>query len=268
VLWRKTGDSVTNVSDTFDPAGGAGRITQPIADSTTVLPRLLRGEIKAGESVIGVDYRGDAVIATVVPAKGADLYLVSQANIEAIERRADAAARWIATGTLVLLGIVGFASRSLMQRHARARLQREHEAQRQRVEALSLLQSITNSSTDAILAKDLEGRFIFCNHAAGVALDISPDDVIGCMNQDVFSTARAARTTAEDQRALAGETIRSFERLVTRQGERRVLTTKSPLRDLDGQLIGMLCVMRDVSDTPEGEHAPQGREPAERSHSG
>jgi PAS domain-containing protein len=88
------------------------------------------------------------------------------------------------------------------------------------------------------------------------------------MNQDVFSTARAARTTVEDQRALAGETIRSFERLATRQGERRVLTTKSPLRDLDGKLIGMLCVMRDVSDTPEGEHAPQGHEPAERSHSG
>jgi PAS domain S-box-containing protein len=267
VLWRKTGDSVTNVSDTPDPGGGAGRISQPIADSTTALPRLLRGEVKAGDSVRGVDYRGAAVIGTVAPAPRAGLYLVSQTSIESIERAADSTAIWIATATAVLLGIVGVASRWLMQRHARARERREHEAQRQRVEALSLLQSITSSSTDAIFAKDLDGRFIFCNGAAGVALDISPDDAIGCMNQDVFSTATAARRTAEDERAMAGQATPSFERLQTPRGERWVLTTKSPLRDLDGRLIGMLGVMRDVTEVPEIRRSLHGAEDAEHSGS-
>ncbi len=53
----------------------------------------------------------------------------------------------------------------------------------------------------------------------------------------------------EDRRVLAGESITNLEQSVPLPvGEGTYLTTKAPLRDVDGSIIGLFVVARDISE--------------------
>ncbi len=96
-----------------------------------------------------------------------------------------------------------------------------------------LLQEIIESSSDAIVAKDLEGRPVLVNSSAARLLG-----------------KPAAELGGHDARVLArGESETTEEDVVGEGGQRRrLLITRSPLRDHDGRTIGVLDVARDVTD--------------------
>ena len=96
-----------------------------------------------------------------------------------------------------------------------------------------LLQEIIESSSDAIVAKDLKGRTVLVNSSAARLLGKPAAEIVG---RDDTAPFPAENETSETE--VAGEGGQ----------RRRLLITRSPLRDHEGRTIGVLDVARDVTD--------------------
>ncbi|MBN1679089.1 MAG: PAS domain S-box protein [Anaerolineae bacterium] len=118
-------------------------------------------------------------------------------------------------------------------------------------EESNLLNALINNLPDVIYVKDVESRFVKINTAqadlCGVA---SPDDAVGTWDFDYFS-ADEARKYYEDERAIlrTGEPMLGEEEsVINRQGEQRwLLTTKTPVRDSDGNITSIVGLGRDIT---------------------
>ncbi|HYL91435.1 MAG TPA: ATP-binding protein [Burkholderiales bacterium] len=109
-----------------------------------------------------------------------------------------------------------------------AALERASAALRERN---ALLNAITTSTPDLIFAKDRQGRLLMANPA---------------WSQAVGQRAEEALALDDNERIVleAGQTM-ILEDLV---GERTYLTTKSPLRDEQGRVIGLIGVATDITE--------------------
>src|SRR6266850_3322858 len=114
-----------------------------------------------------------------------------------------------------------------------AALERASAALRERN---ALLNAITTSTPDLIFAKDRQGRLLMANPA---------------WNQAVGKTGDEAMTLDDNERIVleAGETM-FLEEVV---GERTYLTTKSPLRDEQGRVIGLIGVATDITERKQAQ---------------
>jgi PAS domain S-box-containing protein len=102
-----------------------------------------------------------------------------------------------------------------------------------------------------IFFKDAEGRFLWVNQAlATLQGATSPDEMVGRTDADYFQESDA-RTTAADE-AIILQTGRPLlekaEHLTNRSGESRwFLTSKMPLRDSSGTIIGTFGLSSDIT---------------------
>ncbi|TMH45695.1 MAG: PAS domain S-box protein [Betaproteobacteria bacterium] len=113
-----------------------------------------------------------------------------------------------------------------------AALERASAALRERN---ALLNAITTSTPDLIFAKDRQGRLLMANPA---------------WSRAVGKSAEEAASLDDNERLVleAGETMIVEELLNTPAGERTYLTTKSPLRDEQGRVIGLIGVATDITE--------------------
>jgi PAS domain S-box-containing protein len=112
---------------------------------------------------------------------------------------------------------------------------------------------------DAIYFKDLQSRFVKCSRSLARLFNrASPEELIGKTDFDFF-TAEHARPAFEDEQKI----IRTGEPLIGRPEQEifpdgRVewtLTTKMPLRDADGTIVGTFGVSRNISALRQAEEA-------------
>ncbi|OMG53054.1 hypothetical protein BJN45_12520 [Azonexus hydrophilus] len=126
---------------------------------------------------------------------------------------------------------------------------KQGELRSERRRATQLLESIADSSEDAIFAKDLAGRYILFNRAAGAFVGKQPDDVLGKTDAAIFPPEQAAMLAKIGEEIVRdGQATTHEERLATAQGERVFLATKAPLRDASGAIIGHFGIARDVTE--------------------
>jgi PAS domain S-box-containing protein len=113
------------------------------------------------------------------------------------------------------------------------------------------LQTLIDNLPDSIYFKDAAGRYVLDNRAHWQFVGASgPEEVLGKTVFDLFPQEMAARFAADDEVLLRGgqPLINREEPIVNRAGEQRWLaTTKIPLRDAQGQVVGLVCVSRDVT---------------------
>jgi two-component system sensor histidine kinase/response regulator len=257
LLWQQRGDAVVNLSDLRNSAHSAGTVVQPLVSSQLLTARVLRAEAAPGAVQPVLDHRGVPVFATVRPVKGTAWWLVTKVDQAEVNAPAWAAAGWtLATAALALFG-VGLATRLWLQRQALAGAQREQAQQHQRLATLGLLEAIAQSSADAIFAKDLQGRYVFCNRAACMDLGRQPDDVIGQDDSALLGERIGAELAAHDRAALDAGQPRVFEEHLPdpQGGERIRLCTRGPLYASGGERIGSFGVSRDVTDARRAEKA-------------
>jgi PAS domain S-box-containing protein len=127
-----------------------------------------------------------------------------------------------------------------------ARKQAEETLARDR----NLLRTLIDYLPDCIYIKDLEGRFVTANLATARLMGTdSPDDLIGKSDWDFYPPV-----TAEQYRADEDELLRSGVPLVNKDEPhvdamgtpRPVLTTKVPLKDSHGKIVGLVGITRDL----------------------
>src|SRR3989304_2022221 len=138
------------------------------------------------------------------------------------------------------------------------------EAERQRAEeALAqerdLLRALLDNLPDRIYFKDLESRFTYINLALVRYLGLSdPAEALGKTDFDFFSAEHARQARADEEAIIrTGEPLISKDEKETRPDGRMlwVSSTKMPLRNRAGQIIGTFGLSRDINDRKQAEEA-------------
>jgi PAS domain S-box-containing protein len=146
-----------------------------------------------------------------------------------------------------------------------ARKQAEDALARER----DLLATLMDSLPDGIYFKNAAGRFLRVNQAVADLFGVGdPGAVVGRSDFDFFTEEYAGSAAAAEQAIVqTGRPLVGMEEKVTfRDGRIEwVSTTKLPLRDRDGRIIGTFGVSRNISARKraedEGHHFPQRPEP-------
>jgi two-component system, sensor histidine kinase and response regulator len=128
------------------------------------------------------------------------------------------------------------------------------DAARQVAEDHSKLRTLLDTLPDLIWLKDTEGVYLSCNKRFEQFFGASESTIIGKTDFDFIDHELATFFRANDQAALLANAPRSNEEWVTfaSDGHRELLnTTKAPMRDADGKLIGILGIGRDLSQLHE-----------------
>ncbi len=114
---------------------------------------------------------------------------------------------------------------------------------------LSLLQGITEGTTDAVFVKDLERRYLMMNSAGARFVGRSIDEVLGKDDVELFSPEVGRAIMERDRLVVQSGGAQTYEEAATAAGVTRLyLATKGPFRDSNGQAIGLLGICRDITD--------------------
>ena len=122
-----------------------------------------------------------------------------------------------------------------------------------------LLRTTIDNIPDQIFARDLDCRFILNNLSDAKTMGVSdPEMLLGKSDEDFYPPELATHYQADDKQVMQSRQplINREEPSITQRGEQRwVLTTKVPLLDDQGQVIGVVGVSRDITDRKYAEKA-------------
>jgi PAS domain S-box-containing protein len=108
------------------------------------------------------------------------------------------------------------------------------------------LNNLIQSSEDAIVSLDLNGKILTWNEGAGKIFGYQASEIIGKTPPGVENNDFQVGIG----RLLKGESLKAFEtRAKTRGGtEVPLLLTASPIHDQEGKIIGIFVIMKDVTE--------------------
>ena len=127
--------------------------------------------------------------------------------------------------------------------------------ERQRVE--SLLRAVMNSSPDPIFVKDCGSRMLLANPATLAMFQKPEGEVLGKTDEEICADPAAGRQIMANDRQVV-ETGQSLflEEVVPGPGGPRVfLSAKVPYRDMQGRIIGLIGIARDITERKRAEEA-------------
>ncbi|MCL4394038.1 MAG: PAS domain S-box protein [Chloroflexi bacterium] len=147
-----------------------------------------------------------------------------------------------------IVGLVGLGRDITQQKQIEEELERER----------NLLRTVIENSPDAIFVRDMQGRFVVANPAT---LDFygvrAPDEIVGKRLADILPPGIAPLYGENDARILThGESFIGYEKQkpFSRPGHPEwALTTKIPLRDRAGTIIGLVGILHDITERKQME---------------
>ena len=126
-------------------------------------------------------------------------------------------------------------------------------------ESRYMLETILNTIPVGVFWKDRDGRFMGCNQL--VARDAglgSPAEIVGKVDEDFAWGDHAAEYRANDLSVIeSGQPRLNFEEPLTRSDGSQgwVRTSKIPLRDAHGEIIGVLGMYEDITAQKQAENS-------------
>ena len=145
------------------------------------------------------------------------------------------------------------AGRVITVRNITARKQVEERL----LEERNLLRTVIDNVPDQIFVRDLANRFILSNLSDARAMGVDdPEILVSKTDYDFYPPEQAAQFQADNQAVMqSGQPlINREERAGEINGQPRwVLTTKVPLRDRQGDIIGLVGIARDVTERKQAE---------------
>ena len=129
----------------------------------------------------------------------------------------------------------------------------KHKIEKKLRESEELFRTVFETAQDFMFIKNLDLRYIRVNPAVANLFDIAVEELTGKTDIDFFSEEAGKHVREVDQRVLQGEII---EEEVTRPINgvmHALLITKVPLRDSEGNIIGLFGVARDITEHKRAE---------------
>jgi PAS domain S-box-containing protein len=125
-------------------------------------------------------------------------------------------------------------------------------------QAQALLEALMDNIPDWIYFKDTKSRFLKCSKTHAKRLGIDREQVVGKSDFDFHPPEIAAEFSRDEQRIFeTGESlINKVEKKLRPNGEVMwTSTTKVPMRDATGKIVGLVGVNRDITDRIKAEEA-------------
>jgi PAS domain S-box-containing protein len=182
-------------------------------------------------------------------------------------------ARWLQTTKVPLLdqqgtvvGLMGISRDITELKRTEEDLRRLHTNLEQKVAERTaeisqerlLLRTLIDNLPDCIYAKDADGRKILANPADLRNFHCKTEaEAIGKTDFDLFPRDIAEKFWADDQKVIQGQpVINREEYFLSDQGEKHwLLTSKLPLRDQNGKIVGLVGMGRDITVRKQAEEA-------------
>ncbi len=119
----------------------------------------------------------------------------------------------------------------------------------------ALLDSMLNSIPDLIFYKDHESKYLGANKAFKEFVEFGGKDIVGCTDSDFFPNEMTEFFRDQDLKTLVSCKSRHTEEMVTSPDGRKVLfdTLKTPYIGPSGDVLGLIGVSRDITNTKETE---------------
>jgi PAS domain S-box-containing protein len=121
----------------------------------------------------------------------------------------------------------------------------------------TLLLTLIDNLPDYVSVKDTEGRILITNTSNAHIMGLErAQDVVGKTDLDFFPPSEAARYLADERRVTQTGTalINREEESSDREGHKRwTLTTKVPLKNTQGEVVGVVCTGRDITERKRAE---------------
>jgi diguanylate cyclase (GGDEF)-like protein/PAS domain S-box-containing protein len=122
----------------------------------------------------------------------------------------------------------------------------------------ALLHTLVDTIPDLVWLKDPQGTYLACNSKFERFAGAKEADIVGKTDEELFGAPLADEFRSHDHAALREDGPRIYEEWVTYadDGHRELLETiKTPMRDREGQLIGVLGIARDITKRAWSEQA-------------
>ena len=134
--------------------------------------------------------------------------------------------------------------------------QRESKLQTERIRTLGLFQAIWENATEAVFAKDTDGRYILANQRVADYLGRPRSELIGQDDSSHFPAEEASNIRADESRIRREKAILVKEETIsTALGIRQFITTKGPLLDAAENVVGTYGIAHDITDLKHSENA-------------
>ena len=120
----------------------------------------------------------------------------------------------------------------------------------------SHLRTLINTLPDLVWLKDIDGVYLSCNKRFEQFFGASEAEIQGKTDFDFVDREQAELFRANDRAALNADAPRKNEEWITfaSDGHRELVeTTKAPMRDAHGNLIGVLGISRDITERQAAE---------------
>ena len=148
----------------------------------------------------------------------------------------------------------GFGSRPVLPDHGRVRayyleINERKRAEAQLRESRALLQAVLDGSPDPVFVKDQESRILLGNAALLEVWGKPEEEVIGKNDRELYEDPVIGEAMIENDRAVmtSGQSQVLEEIVQTQDGLRTYLSTKTPYRNGEGEIVGILGIARDIS---------------------
>ena len=124
-------------------------------------------------------------------------------------------------------------------------------------EARLQLAAIVESSADAIISEDMDGRITHWNHGAEQLYGYSSEEMLGKSVTLLVPPARTDELAQIMRRLRNGERIKDYETVRQKKGGTRVDVSLSaaPIVDGTGKVVGAAAIARDISGRKQAEDA-------------
>lgn len=127
----------------------------------------------------------------------------------------------------------------------------------------AFLRTLIDTVPDLVWLKDHRGVYLACNQRFEQFIGLRERDIVGKTDYDFFDKELAASFRAHDRLAMEknGPSINQEEVTFASDGHKALLeTTKVPMRDATGELIGVLGIGHDMTAMKQAMHALENRE--------
>jgi PAS domain S-box-containing protein len=252
LLVQRDGDSVLFLNDLRHRRDAALKLRIPL--SATEVPAVMAVLGRKGY-VEGMDYRGVASVAVVLPVPDSPWFIVAKDDTAAVF------AGWHARATLILallsvlsggLVAIGLFLWQRNQKHHYRELYSVEAQLRATVESHSItLQAVG----DGIIATDAQGRVELLNPVAEALTGWSQEEARGKPLEEVFPiiNEETRQKTANPVAKVLAEGLvvglANHTLLIAKNGiERPVADSAAPIRDAQGEILGVVLVFRDQTD--------------------
>ncbi|MFT3912820.1 MAG: PAS domain S-box protein [Anaeromyxobacteraceae bacterium] len=132
---------------------------------------------------------------------------------------------------------------------------RERKARERLEESEALLRAVTDAVADPVFLKARDGRWQFANPATLRVIGRTEARVLGRTDVEIYDDpAIGEALMATDRRIMATGRAEAVEEIIaTPEGPRVFLSTKAPVRDAHGEIVGIVGSARDITERKAAE---------------